>query len=325
MAGGRAPETPVALIRYATTAQQEVLVTTLGKAAEDVAESGIKPPAVTVVGDVVRLREQLAHGASRPLLGKSVLITRPAAQAEEFAELLRAEGAEPVIFPLIHIVPLEDEGLLQDVISRLDSFDWLFFTSANGVRIAEPYLGAALSPSATPVKQRVKVAAVGPRTAQVCRELGFEIAFIPDEYAVEAIVEQFPEDVEGKRILLLRAREGNPALPNGLRARGAIVEDIPIYSAEPVDADPAQLREMLGEKKVDVVTLMSSSTARSLVSLLGKDASAILQGVCVACLGHVTAQTYRELTGRTPDVQAGVYTMQGLIQALVNTQREVDT
>ena len=126
----------------------------------------------------------------------------------------------------------------------------------------------------------------------------------------------------GKRILLLRAREANPALPKGMRARGAIVEDIPLYSAEPVDADAAQIRQMLVERQVDVDTLMSSSTARSLIGLLGEDASAILQGVCVACLGHVTAQTYCELTGRAPDVQADVYTMQGLIQALVNTLKK---
>jgi len=317
MAGGRSPETPVAVIRRATTPHQEVLTSTLGRVADDVAKRGIRPPAVIVVGDVVRLRERLAPRQPGPLAGKRVLITRPAEQAGEFAALLEAQGAEPIVFPLIRIAPTEDVAPLRDALRHLDSFDWLFFTSANGARIVAPHLKPILAEVGGAHDLKPKVAAVGPRTAQECEALGLEIAFMPKQYAVESIVKEFPEEVAGKRMLLLRAREANPALPEGLRKGGAEVEEIAVYGAEPVKADAPRLRRMLADGEVDVVTLMSSSTAQRLVDLLGQDAPAALHNVHVACLGHVTAKTFHLLTGREPDTRASVYTMQGLIEAMI--------
>ncbi len=322
MTGGRGPETPVAVTRYATTARQEVLTSTLEEVAKDTVERGIRPPAVIVIGDVVRLREQIGPRESKPLAGKRVLVTRPAEQAEELAELLQAAGAEPVRFPLIRVVPVEDTKPLRDALSRLNSFDWLIFTSANGVREAAPHLEPLLSASPPPGLSAVKVAAIGPRTAQVARELGLDVAFIPSQYAVEAIVEEFPEDVKGLHMLLLRAQEANPALPEGLRSRGAEVEEIVVYRVEPVTDDAQKLRDIFSARRVDIATLTSSSTARSLIALLGEDADQLLRGVCVACLGHVTAQTFREMTGRPPEVQARAYTMGGLVEAII--EREVD-
>ncbi len=268
----------------------------------------------------MRLREQLASSNIKRLSGKRALITRPAAQAEEFAELLRAEGAEPVIFPLIKIVPTPDTASLEDAVNRLDSFDWLFFTSANGVRTVAPYLKKALSQARASGRFPVKIAAVGPRTAQECEELGLDIAFMPRQYSVEAIAREFPETIAGRRMLLLRAREANPALPEQLRAGGAHVEEIAVYSAEPTDADAAQLRKLLSNGNVDIITLMSSSTVRSLANLLGDDMAQLRKkNIQVACLGHVTAQTFKQATGHAADIQADIYTMQGLIQAIIHS------
>ncbi len=320
MAGGRAPSTPVAVIRCATTAREEVLTSTLGRVVKDVADKGIKPPAVIVIGDVVRLREQLASPEGKPLAGKRVLVTRPAEQAEELAELLRAAGAEPVKFPLIRVVSVEDTTPLQDALNRLSSFDWLIFTSANGVRAVAPHLEPLLSAAPRNSPSVVKVAAVGPRTAQVARDIGLHVAFMPARYAVEAIVEEFPEEVLGRRMLLLRAQEANPALPEGLRSRGAHVEEIAVYRVEPVTTDAEELRKMLSSGRVDVVTLTSSSTVRGLIRLLGNDAAKLLGDISVACLGHVTAQTFQQMIGRAPDVQARTYTMNGLVQAIMELQ-----
>ncbi len=333
MAGGRPAETPVAVIRCATTAQELVLTSTLGALAEDIAERQVKPPAVIVIGEVVRLRDQLALQESKPLAGKQVLVTRPSEQAGELADILRAAGAEPVLFPLIRIVPEEDTSALLDALQRLDSFDWTIFTSANGVRAVAPYLEKHVGrrPSADrpksavggrPTWAKVRVAAIGPRTAQVARELGFDVAFVPTQYAVEAIVREFPEDVKGRRILLLRAREANPALPHGLRKRGAEVEEITVYHVESVDAGDEELRKMLNSDRVDIVTLTSSSTVRSLLRLLGDDAREVLRGVRVACLGHVTAQTFQQMAGRTADVQAREYTMKGLVRAIIEGEAD---
>ena len=319
MAGGRKSETPVAVIRHATTTQQEVLTSTLGDVAEDIVRRGIRAPAVIVVGDVVCLRDWLSVGERKPLAGKRILITRPAEQAEEFAELLRAQGARPILFPVIRIVPNEDIGPLHEAIRQWKSFDWLIFTSANGVRTAVPHLKSVLPETGWPC---IKVAAVGPGTAQVCRELGLDVSFIPRQYAVEAIVKEFPENVAGQRMLLLRAQEANPALSKGLRANGARVEEIPAYRVEPVADNAGRLIGMLRAGEVDVITLTSSSTVQGLIGLLGEDSPQLLHDICVACLGHVTAQTFQEMTGRAPEVQARVYTMEGLTQAIIEWQKE---
>jgi len=217
-------------------------------------------------------------------------------------------------------VPSEDAGPLREALGRLDSYDWLVFTSANGVRHVAPYLEPLLAEREGPSRLPVKVAVVGPRTAQTCRELGLDIDFMPARYTVESIVAEFPESVEGKRLLLLRAREANPDLPSGLAKAGAEVEEIAVYRTEPATDNAQKLKDLFADGKVDVVTLMSSSTVRSLMDQLGSKASEMLAGSCIACLGHITASTFQELAGRPPDVVAKTYTMQGLIEALAETQ-----
>jgi len=318
MAGGRSPDTPVALVRYATTDRQEVLVSTLENVVQDVADKGMKSPSIIIIGEVVRLREQLASQKTLPLEGKRVLITRPELQTEEFAELLRSKGATPVSFPLIKIVPTEDTKPMEDALASLESYDWLFLTSANGVRTVAPYLKPIITAAGGGMKLNLKVAAVGPRTAQVCRELGLQVDFIPKEYSVDAIAREFPDDPKGKRMLLLRAKEANLTLPASLKESGAEVEEITIYRAEPVATDGDKLRALFTEDQVDIVTLMSSSTVRALAALLGDDAAQILEKADVASLGHMTSDTYKQIIGRAPEIQASVYTMQGLIQAIID-------
>jgi len=327
MGGGRAAETPVAVIREGTTSEQEVVVSTLQNVASEVRRLEVKPPAVIVVGEVVRLREQIVESGNAPLKGKRVLVTRPAGQARELSRLLRAAGAEPIELPLIGIVPVENDGPLREAMSGIDSFDWVIFTSANGVRLADEALRALPSSREGGLASRlrgVKVAAVGPGTARAARELGLDVAFVPKRYSAGSLAEEFPEKVEGLRVLLLRAEEASPALGGGMRRYGAHVEEVAVYRVEPLK-DNGELRRMLEGDEVNVITLTSSSAVRSLFKRAGKSAREAMNNVQVACLGHVTAGTFRELMGRDPDIRARMYTMAGLVQAMIDFENSHGT
>jgi uroporphyrinogen-III synthase len=235
------------------------------------------------------------------LKGRRVVVTRPESQAEELCSRLRALGAEPIEFPAIAIVPPEEAGGLERAIARLDGYDWVIFTSANGVEQFWARLAGK--------DFRGRVAAIGPATAEALRQRGIPVHLVPAEYRAEAILDEIGE-VAGQRILLPRADIARPALADGLRAMGAQVDEVAAYRTVPGRPAPAAFDAL--RAGVDVVIFTSSSTVRNFVALT---AGLDYGDPAIACIGPVTAATAREL-GLRVDAVAREYTIDGLLDSL---------
>jgi uroporphyrinogen III methyltransferase/synthase len=326
VAGGRAASTPAAVIEWGTLPRQRTVTGTLGDIVAKAAEAEIGPPAVAVVGEVVRLRETLRWFESKPLFGLRVLVTRTREQASELSRALAAAGAEPVELPAIEIVRRYDEAKLAAAIDALtdSAYGWLVFTSANAVEI---FFDALHERGLDARVVRASVAAIGPGTAEALRQRGIAADVTPaaDAYTAEGLLDALAAaEMRGKRVLLPRAEGAREVLVDGLVARGAAVDEVTLYvAAPPSDPEAEGLRPELVEGlrrlragEIDVATFASSSSVRNLVSLLGGDLDA-LRRCRIAAIGPVTAQTVEELLGRPPDVVAREHTIAGLVQALV--------
>ena len=311
---GRDPQTPVAVIRWGTEPRQETVTGTLADIAQRVREAGLQPPAVTVVGEVVRLRNKLRWFDTRPLFGKRVLVTRARPQASALSQRLQELGAEPVEFPTIAIAPPSDWSNLDQALDKLATYDWVIFTSANGVEAVVERLralGSDLRLLGGP-----HVAAIGPATAQALQGQGVRVDFVPSVYVAEEIAAGIG-DVRGQRVLLPRADKARPALAQGLRQKGALVDEVVAYRT--TAASSGDLQAILGNGKIDIVTFTSSSTVKNLATALGgrpQELGQALSGMLVACIGPVTASTAQEL-GIRVDVVAREHTIQGLVDAIV--------
>jgi uroporphyrinogen III methyltransferase/synthase len=243
-----------------------------------------------------------------PLAGRRIVITRAEAQSGGFAAKLRALGAEVIEFPTIEIRPAADPAPLEAAIARIEQYDWLIFTSANGVRFFVERLK-------TPAKSlRARICAIGPATRRALEALGLRVDIMPREYVAESLVEAFAgQDLAGRRMLLSRAAVARDVVPQALGARGAVVDVVEAYrTAVPEDA-ARRAREIFGAAKPDWITFTSSSTAKNFLAAAGREA---LAGVRVASIGPVTSQTLSE-AGVAVDVEAAVYTTDGLVAAIV--------
>ena len=256
--------------------------------------------------------------AALPLQGRRIVVTRAREQASGLVKRLRDLGAEPLECPAISIAPLHDFGQLDAAIASLESYDWVIFTSANGVRAFVSRL-RAIGREVSDLCAR-KIGAIGPATGAEIHALGCNPAFMPDTYVAEAIVEQI-EDVEGCRILLPRADIARKALAIGLRDRGAYVDEVAAYRT--VHSDEAiSLAGMLATSSVDAVTFTSSSTVRYMIEGIvaaGYDkaqAIEMLNQAAVVCIGPITTATATEC-GLRVSAEAGEYTTNGLVEALV--------
>jgi uroporphyrinogen III methyltransferase/synthase len=310
---GRDPRTPVAIVQQGTEARQKTVTGTLVDIVEKAREADIKPPAVTVVGGVVALREKLRWFDSKPLFGKRVLVTRSREQASALSERLRELGAEPLEYPAIEIAPPKDMTPLDKAIATLSAYDWLILTSANGVRA----LVDRMSEKGTNIEAvaRPKIAAVGPATAQTLEGYGLRADYVPEVYRTEEIAAGLG-DISGQRILLPRAERAPKQLAEALRGRGAVVDEVTAYRTLAVGA-PDELKALLEDEQIDIVTFTSSSTVRNLATSLGNlDPAKMLSCPLVACIGPVTARTAKRL-GIRVDVVAREHTIAGLVEAIV--------
>ena len=318
---GRSPETPVALVQWGTWAQQRVVTGTLATIVEEVRLAGLTPPAVCVVGEVVKLRPALQwfdNKTIRPLHGKRILVTRAREQSSGLSELLRSKGADPIEFPVIRIAPLKDCSKLDTALQNLAQVDWVVFTSINAVPIvAERLRSLGLDARAF---HGSKIAALGPATAHAVREhLGLRADYVPTEAVAEAMLSQWPDlDPTGKRIVFLRAKEAREILPEELTARGAVVTIVPVYETL-FDGDGGDaIRRLLAEGRVDAVTFTSASTVQNFAQAVAtaEQSCASLTGTTpLIAIGPVTAEAARGL-GLTVQTVAAEHTIPGLVAAL---------
>ncbi|HZC18734.1 MAG TPA: uroporphyrinogen-III synthase, partial [Rubrobacteraceae bacterium] len=277
-----------------------------------------KPPAIVVVGDVVGLREEgLGWFERRPLFGRRVVVTRARAQVGELSRRLVTLGAEVVEFPTIEIKPPEDFGPFDEAIRNLDAFDWLVFTSVNGVEFfVERLRHFGLDLRAVP--RGAGVAAIGPATAERVGEAGLRVDVTPDEYKAEALIGALAsKSLKGKKILIPRAKVAREILPEKLREAGAEVVVPPAYESVPSNEGKDRLKKMLRSGGVDCVTFTASSTVESFARSLGEEAGQLLSGSKVACIGPITAGTARGY-GIKVDAEAEEYTIPGLVGAVVD-------
>lgn len=317
MKHGRDPKTPVAIICWGTRPEQETVVGTLENIVGKIQERHLALPGMIVVGEVVRLREKLNWFETRPLFGRRILVTRPEEQASDFAVELLRYGADPVEFPTIRVVPAEDWTDLDRAISRIGTYDWIIFTSANGVRFFKERLWAAGKD--VRVLNKVKVCTIGPRTAEAVQQLGVIPDLIPKIYQAEGIVEEMGKlGIRGKRILLPRALQAREILPEALREMGARVEVVPAYKSVKPIQDLNRIRTYLKEKKISVVTFTSSSTVNNFVEMFDpQELTSLMDGVAVASIGPITAKTVQQV-GLTNHIMPDQYTIAALAKAIAD-------
>lgn len=301
IAAGRDPATPAMAVRWGTRPNQQTIVATLADLPAQVAAAQMRPPASVVIGEVVALRERLNWFEKLPLFGQRIVTTRTG-----MAEPLRALGAEVFGLPAIEIRPPQDPAPLAKAIAQLASYDWLIFTSANGVR---GFL-AALDASSIDLRQlRAQLCAIGPATAAALTSLHLKVDVVPEEYVAESLVATLEKfDLAGKRILLPRAAVARDVAPNALRARGAQVDVVEAYQTVVPPTD------LSGVEGADWVTFTSSSTVKNFLALGG--GRLLTGGARIASIGPVTSATVQQ-HGYEVAVEAREFTIPGLIAALV--------
>jgi uroporphyrinogen III methyltransferase/synthase len=314
---GQPAETPAAVIQWGTKPEQRTVTGTLGTIVSLAEARAVGPPAVLVVGEVVRLRERLQWFERRPLFGRRIVITRAADQAADFADALEAQGAEVLQIPLIAFAPPGSWEPLDQALARLDQYRWVIFTSANGVEAFFRRLRA--SGRDARVLGAVRICAIGPATAEALERHAIVPDLVPAVYQAEGVIEALEaQPLEGARILVPRAEVARDLLPLELERRGARVDVVPVYRTVRAVSDAALLRQLLQDRKIDLLTFTSSSTVTSFVEGCGAtDLKALLDGVKIACIGPITARTAEQL-GLTVDITPPQYTIPALVTAIVD-------
>jgi len=311
---GRSPDTPAMAVRWATRADQQTVSGTLADLPEKIKAARLLPPATIVIGPVVNLRQKLNWFERLPLFGRRVVITRARRQSSSLAERLRALGAEIYEFPTIESLPLDDYSRLDAAIHDLASYDWLVFTSVNGVEFFLKRLDAS---SVDLRALRARICAIGPATRRALEDLHLKVDLTPKEYVAEGLLDAFALfDMKDKRVLLPRAEVAREVLPEQLRERGAQVDVIPAYRT--VLPDNARDRaEEVFYTEPQWILFTSSSTVNNCIEAAGREA---LEKVRIASIGPVTSETICS-HGLEVAAEASPYTIEGLIQAVLDAER----
>jgi uroporphyrinogen III methyltransferase/synthase len=289
---GKATSTPAAVVFMASTGSQRTVEAPLADLPTAALKAGLKAPAIVLIGEVVSLRQQLAWFEQRPLFGKSVLLTRPKHQAENLASHLDQLGATVHVLPAIEIHEPADWGPVDRVLERITSFQWLVFTSANGVHA---FIGR-LRKAGKDLRALggLRLAAIGPATADTLRIYHLEPDLVPEEYASESLAEALKNKVRGQRVLLARADRGRELLLTEL-SKIAEVTQIAVYSQ--TDALQPESLAGLSRGEIDYVLLTSSNIARAFVTALDPKGREMIQAgrVQLISISPVTSTTIREL------------------------------
>lgn len=314
---GMRPDTPIALVRWGTTPSQLTVTGTLGSIVERVKTARLTSPAIIVVGEVVKLRKTMQWFENRPLIGKRIVITRSREQASDLVKLLSELGAECLECPAIKVMPPEDFKPLDTAIENIEQYDWLIFTSVNGVSF---FFDRLFNYHKQDVRRlgNIKTAVIGPVTRARLFDFGIKSDIIPKSYRAEAVVDAFKgQELKGKKILLPRAKEARPILPVELKAMGAEVDEVTAYTTIEDRSKAELLIKNLKAGKVNIVTFTSSSTVKNFHAMLPQDEiNSLMKGVLTASIGPITAETAREL-GFNIDIVAESFTIKGLCEAIL--------
>ncbi len=313
---GRNPETPIALIQWGTRTDQRVVTGLLNDIVHKVKEAKLGPPAIIVVGEVVKLREKLNWYESKPLFGKRIVVTRSRDQASVFAERLIDLGATTIEFPTIDVVPPASWGELDNAITEIETYQWLIFTSANAVKYFMDRLRDL--DKDLRVLKGISICTVGPKTAETLGLYGLRSDIIPSEFKAEGVLSALGGvQVRGQRFLIPRAKIAREIIPDKLRELGALVTVATAYENVRPVADVEKAKKLFADKKIAAVTFTSSSTVHNFIEILGqKEYKTLLDGVAVACIGPVTAKTAEEY-GLKTDIMPKEFTIPALVEAIV--------
>ena len=311
---GRPPETPVALIRWGSWTRQRTVVGELDNIVSKVREAGLKPPAVIVVGDVVKLRKKLNWFENKPLFGKKIMITRASHQIGSMTRQLEELGAQVIEAPTIEIAPPDDFQPIDESIEQLNEYNWLIFTSVNGVE----YFMERLFEKGLDVRSlgHLKLATIGTATGRQLEEYGLKADYIPHKFVAEELAAGLGEvtDLKNAHILLPRAASTRPVLVENLKEAGAEVREVDAYQTL-VGKGCQDMHQLLQDGQVDIITFTASSTARNMAQLVEPVSfGTLLEKVTVACIGPITAGTVKELGGHV-DIVAEEHTIKGLIDS----------
>lgn len=307
---GKRADTPVAIVRCCSLPDQETFFTTLAELDETVRKTKLRPPAVIIVGEVAKEREIANWFTARPLFGRTVLITRPEHQSDDLASRLLSLGANVLRQPAIEIAPPADWSAVDAAIDRLAEFDWLVFSSSNGV---EHFLNRLLTVGHDMRRlSGVRLAAIGPGTAAALAGFHLKADVQPDTYRAESLAEALAPHARGERFLLARASRGREVLSEMLTAAGGAVEQVVVYESRDVAAADEDIAHELAAGNIHFTTVTSSAIAHSLVGLFGTG----LHQTRLAAISPLTAATLAEL-GYPPAIVAESYTTDGLVAAIL--------
>ena len=316
VANGMTAKTPVAMVRWGTTGRQKTITGTLTTIADVVDAEKFTAPAVTIIGDVVSLRKKLNWFERRPLFGRRVVVTRTREQASQLSRQLAEQGAEVMEIPTIKVVPPEDRQPLVEAMGALGEYDWVVFTSPNGVTAFFEYFFKAFDDIR--VVGRLRFAAVGPATAAKLKELHLAVDAMPEEYVASKVAAAIAkvDDVENLRILCLRAEVANPDLVAKLGELGAIVDDVACYRTVPETEDINGAAARLVEEGADWVTFTSASTVENFHARF--DLPALLKrfpALKTLSIGPETSKALAAL-GLEPTAEAKPHNLDGMVKAL---------
>lgn len=317
---GKPADTPAAIVRWAGTPRQKTLCATLDTLPQRITEEGLTPPALVIIGEVVRYREKLAWFERRPLFGKTIVVTRARSQASELTQRLEQLGAEVLEFPAIRIEPPKDSTPLQQAIDNIGDYNWLAFTSVNGVESFMEILfrrGGDVRRLAG-----VKIAAIGSVTAERLADYGIIADLMPEKFTGEALLEAMKRhsSLTGQKVLLARSEQADKELAEGLKALGAVVNDVMTYRTVAAEGEiTASLNDALEADELDWITFASSGTVRNFFDRIELER---LRGkkVRLASIGPITSATIKQI-GLRVDAEASDYTLDGLVAALLRAER----
>jgi len=291
---GKSPDTPVAVITWGTYTHQKTLTGTLVNIAEMVKKNkDITSPGIVVVGEVVNLREVINWYETKPLFGKTIVVTRPKDQASELIKIFEAEGGNVIPFPTIKITPPKSYKSLDKAIENIEQYEWIVFTSVNGVQSffdRLKHLGKDIR-----TLHKAKIAAIGEITAQKVQSRDIKVEMVPENYKAEGLIKLFKKNkIKGSKILIPRAKVARDILPESLIKMGANVDVITSYvTRKPTKLQTNKLIKLLDEEKIDLITFTSSSTVRNFFELI-PNFKQIKNKPLIACIGPITAKTVRD-------------------------------